>query len=154
MSNTIKQSTESGQETTGFDILGLDEVNACSHAESMIFIDPKSKEKTDFIMQVLGTHAETIQDDIYKQLNRARRDEFKAKKSGKVAEPNLIEEDIGNSISSIAKRIVGWSGLTDKGADIPYSVRMALQLCTQSPSLRAQVQEFSEELGNFGNSKS
>lgn len=153
MSNTDKSQPVPVPEESGFDIAGLDEVNACSHAEEMTFIDPKTSEETDFIVMVLGTHAESVQDDIYKQLNRSRREEFKAKKSGKVAEPNLIEEDMGSNIASIAKRISGWTGLNNKGVEIPYTPRKALELCTQSPSLRTQVQEFSEDLGNFGNSK-
>jgi len=125
----------------------LNEVEACSHAEEMTFKDSLG-EDTEIKVMVLGAHATSVQRDVNKQINRMRRETFKAEKSGKVAQPRDAEDDIDNGIAGIAKRVVGWSGLQEK-----WSPQFALQFCTQNPSFREQVREFSEDLGNFGNSK-
>lgn len=125
----------------------LNEVEACSHAEEMTFKDSEG-ELTNIKLMVLGTHAQVVQDGIYRQIDQSNRQEFKQKKAGRVVEPALTEEHMSKSIASIALRIVGWSGISE-----PWTPKLALQFCTQNPSGRAQVQEFSEDLGNFGNSK-
>ena len=125
----------------------LNEVDACNHAEEMTFKDSLG-EDTDIKLMVLGAHADLVQADLNKQIDRIRRNEFKSKKQGKIAEPNPAADDIDSGIATVAKRIVGWSGIEDK-----FTPQNALRLCTQNPSCRGQVSEFSENLGNFGNSK-
>jgi len=143
---TKKQETQPAVEV--FSLSSMNEVEDCNHAEEMVYIDPRTDKETPFVLMVLGAQADSIQSDVFKQIDSDARRNFKAERSGKVAEPRKISDKMSEGIASIANRVVGWSGTDDI-----YSRDLCLKIMTNNPSLREQVQAFSEDLGNFGNSK-
>lgn len=131
-----------------FSIANLNEKDDCNHAEEMVYIDPSNEKETPWVIQVLGYQADVVSRQVQKQIDREQRRKFKAEKSGKVAEPRPISEALDESYESIARCVVGWSGIKEE-----YSDSLCLQVVTNNESLREQIKKFSEDLGNFGNSK-
>lgn len=144
----MTQKVEAVQKPELFSLDNLNEVDACNHAEEMIYIDPRTEKETPWILMVLGYQADVLKNNVYKQLDREKRREFKAQKSGKVADPRPISDSVDDGYASIAACIVGWCG-TEK----QYTPALALNIITNNESVREQVKKFSDDLGNFGNSK-
>ena len=111
-------------------------------------IDPRAEKETPWKLMVLGYQADVLKKNVYKQLDREKRREYKAQKSGKVADPRPISESVDEGYASIAACIVGWTG-----TDNEYTPALALNIITNNESVREQVKKFSDDLGNFGNSK-
>lgn len=131
-----------------FSISGMNEKDDCNHAEEMTYIDPRTDKETPWKIEVLGYQSDAVSQQVAKQIDREQRRKFKAEKSGKIADPRPISDALEESYESIAKCVVGWSG-----TDEEYTPALCLQVVSNNESLRDQIKKFSEDLGNFGNSK-
>jgi hypothetical protein len=131
-------------ETISIESLNLQK--QCGESVPMPVLDLEGNPIPGIELYVLGSHAPSVKEWLYKQLNQERQAiALKTRRKGKAGlDVTPIEDDIEFGNEAVAVRIVGWKGLTE-----PWSPEQALRLCTINPEILRQVREFTEELRNF-----
>jgi len=98
---------------------------------------------------VRGPRAQAVREYARQQFARAQAREQASRKSGKPAEvPEL--DDIDGSLTDMAVAYtMGWQGMEQAGAELPFSAAAARTLYIAHPWMREQVIGEGQDLGKF-----
>jgi hypothetical protein len=130
-------------------ISDLDTSRASSEAFEFEYVNALG-EPSGVFLQVLGSQAEAVTQEVARLVNERRRKEAArdvARKVGtgpRAVEFETLESDVEFGQRLAAVRLVGWRGITE-----PWSPENALRLCRGNRELAAQVTMQSDMTGNF-----
>lgn len=136
--------------------MDLNELNLTEQSDTpqpLEVLHPLTGQKTGFVIQVVGIEStkkrhflRNIQEEMW---NRAK-DAFTA--GAKTADLSDEEKDLIDARTAAAV-IVGWSGLTKSGAEVPFSEEKAVELLVKNPWLQRQVERAHRDEELFFGSK-
>lgn len=99
-------------------------------------------------LQVIGGQSSTIRNYNKRKYQEYQQRQQIAKRKGKDDELSLDEaEDL--AIENAAVRLVGWSGIQEKGKEVPFTKEKANEILKQHPWIREQIIQESEDILNF-----
>ena len=99
-------------------------------------------------LQVIGGQSSTIRNYNKRKYQEYQQRQQIAKRKGREDEMSLDDaEEL--AIENAATRLVGWTGIQEKGKDVPYSKEKANEILKQHPWIREQVIQESEDILNF-----
>ena len=130
--------------------MDLDKLNICDPCEtpySFEYID-ENDQQTGIMLSVLGSQSKELMKWMSSEINTRRKKDAMQEKRGKAVDIQTLEDDIEFSIESAARRLKGWTGITQE-----CTPENAIKLCTINPVVRAQIVDQSNNIGNFTKSK-
>lgn len=117
----------------------------CDTPYSLAIIDEATGKETGIVLQVIGSHSPKISKLVAKAVNAKRTaSALAAKKGGKDAPVEKVEDDIEFSYELTANKIVGWSGIEEE-----YTPELAYTLVSTNPVIREQVSQASDDMRNY-----
>ena len=117
----------------------------CDTPFDLAIIDEATGKETGIVLQVIGSHSSKITKLVAKAVNAKRTAAaLAAKKGGKDAPIDKVEDDIAFSTELTAAKIVGWSGIEES-----YTPELAFELVSTNPVIREQVSQASDDMRNF-----
>lgn len=140
------------------DFDSLDTAVACEKPYEFELVHPASKDPLGVFISVVGPESAAFKARVRREINRDRRKDFEAKRKGKDAEPQTIEEDEAFSISLVANLVTGWRTVKDgKSESVIYWKAEKLEFTpdnlnrwlTHFSWVRLQINEAASDLGNF-----
>lgn len=129
-----------------FDLEALNVVKDSDNIFTFPFLDNDGNE-TGITVSVVGKHSDIVKSYVDRVLNKRRREDFMAEKSGKKA-PRRVEEDEVLGLGMTAIRVVNWVGIKQ-----PCTFENVSRLCEINPLFVEQVTLHSENISNFTQSK-
>jgi hypothetical protein len=104
--------------------------------------------RSGLTFSVLGTHCETVTNEINRLVNDRRREEAAAAAEAAASRQpegfTPVESDIAFGQRLAAVRLVGWEGIKEK-----FTPALGLRLCQSNPDIAAQITAQSNKLANF-----
>lgn len=135
------------------DIAALNLAEKSDTPQSLEVLHPLTGQKTGFVAQVVGIEStkkrhflRNIQDEMWKRA----KDAFVA--GEKSADLSDQEKDVIDARIAAAV-IVGWSGLTENGVEVPFSEEKAVEILVKNPWLQRQVERAHRDEELFFGSK-
>ena len=117
----------------------------CDTPFDLAIIDEATGKETGIVLQVIGSHSSKITKLVAKAVNAKRTAAaLAAKKGGKDAPIDKVEDDIAFSTELTAAKIVGWSGIEEA-----YTPELAFELVSTNPVIREQVSSCSDDMRNY-----
>ena len=129
-----------------FDLEALNVVKDSDNVFIFPFLDNDGNE-TGITVSVVGKHSDIVKSYVDRVLNKRRREDHMAEKSGKKA-PRRVEEDEALGLGMTAIRVVNWTGIKQ-----PCTFENVSRLCEINPLFVEQVTLHSDNISNFTQSK-
>ena len=98
--------------------------------------------------KVIGSQSATIRNYNKRKFQEYQQRQQIAKRKGREDEISLDEAE-EMAVDNALVRLVGWSGVTEKGKDVPFSKEKAREILKQHAWIREQVINESEDILNF-----
>lgn len=98
---------------------------------------------------VRGPRSPAVREHARRQFAQAQAKDLAARKNGKLADPPELDELDAALTDMAVVYTLGWAGMEQGGADLPYSEDAARALYTAHPWLREQVISEAQDLGKF-----
>lgn len=117
------------------DLGALDVVATSETGIDVVIVNPKTGEATDFVIRVKGIYSKQFGELISKA----------ARKLGKQGDSSNDTDVMAKVLTQVT---LGWKGLTDKGAEVPFSAEAAERVYA-NPLIRKQVWEAATNEGNL-----
>jgi len=115
--------------------------------------DPQGRPQGVFIT-VRGAESEALRAHLGQQVQDDLQRELQARKRGREVDIKSIDVRMAESIELAVVATIGWVGVEDNGAPLPFSAEAARSLYRDFSWIRAAVIREALELGNFVHSSS
>lgn len=140
------------------DFGSLDTAAAAETPYEFELVHPVTKAPLGVFVSVLGGDSHARKAFVRAQINADRRAEFEAQRKGKPREPRTIEQDEADTVDMLAHTVVAWRTDVDgksepvihwQGEKLEFSDANLRKWLAQFPWARAQINEASDDVGNF-----
>jgi hypothetical protein len=132
------------------DLADLDTVSKANEGFDVPLFHPGTKEDLGITIRILGRDSERFQEVSRRQQRRRTaklsKGGFRPGKAGSSLTPEELE---AGTIELLAECTVGWSPITIKGEDVPFSLENAKMLYKDYPWIREQVDDAMDDRANF-----
>lgn len=142
--------TNTDTATTDTVLVPLDDLDARKAGEKPFTFEyiQADGSRSGLKFMVLGTHCETVTNEINRLVNDRRREAVaaaaEAAATGQPEGYTPIESDIAFGQRLSAVRLVGWEGIKER-----FTPALGLRLCQSNPDIAAKITANSNKLSNF-----
>lgn len=110
---------------------------------------PGTQEPTGAFITVRGEQSKTVKAYARKKYAEFKLREQQAKRRGKDVDDMTLEEAEELSIESAIVRVIGWKGITEGKAEVPFTKENAERIFKEHSWIKDAVMEESSQLLNF-----
>lgn len=133
-----------------FDLSRIPSVATASEAgHSFEPVYPGTTQPIGATITVRGPRSAAVRDHARRKYGQAQAREQAARKIGRPSDPMQLDELEESLVELAVVYTVGWAGIDQAGAAVPFSAEAARQLYTDHPWIREQVIEQAQDLGKF-----